>query len=178
MNRLLLIVVSFVFLVSYSCIETDPVSPVPEIEFISSEIHLEYNGLDNLVPQCELIFKFTDGDADFGVYAKDTSSVFDSVKYNLFLVPYYKMDGIYYFVEFNPDEPPYYTIFYDPKLDRVGQNKTVKGTITLNIIDLPFYTDIFGSTVYYDTISYDFYIRDRAGHKSNIESTPDLGINF
>lgn len=156
----------------YACIETEPVSPVPEVTFTSIElVNIIDSSLGN--PNLKgaiLIFEFIDGDADFGVYegvAADTTLP-DSIRYNLFLSPFYKFDGTYFLIE--PDTnnpPPYYSIFYNQKLDRVGQNKTVKGNITLTIVDLPLY----------DTIKYDFHIRDRAGNKSNIESTADLGTN-
>jgi hypothetical protein len=160
------------FILSYACLETDPISPVPEITFTNIELGIIYDSkLNQDILAATLEFEFKDGDADFGTYeeiAKD-STLPDSIKYNLFLIDYYKLDSIYYLIEHDTNNPPLnYTIFHDPKLDRVGQNKTVKGNITLTIIDLPVY----------DTIKFDFYIRDRAGNKSNIESTSDLGTSF
>ncbi len=172
MNRTVLIVGSIILCIDFACIETEPVSPVPEVTFKSIElVNIVDTSLDN--PNLKgaiLKFEFIDGDANFGVYesvASDTSLP-DSLRYNLFLDPFYKVDGSYFRVEFDTNyPPPYYSIFYNQKLNRVGQNKTVKGTITLTITDIPLY----------DTIKYDFYIRDRAGNNSNVESTTDLGIN-
>jgi hypothetical protein len=56
----------------------------------------------------------------------------------------------------------------DTPLDRVGQNKTVKGFIRIEMY--------FFVIPEYDTIRYDFYIVDRALNKSNIESTSDIGF--
>ena len=172
MNRLVLIICLAILALNYACIETEPVSPVPDVTFKSLElVNLIDTSLGNPdLKGAVLMFDFIDGDADFGVYesiAQDTNLP-DSIRYNLFLSPYYKYDGIYYQVEQDTNNPPpFYSIFYNSKLDRVGQNKTVKGTITLTIIDIP----------PFDTIRYDFYIRDRAGNNSNIESTSDLGTN-
>ncbi len=155
-----------------ACIETEPVSPVPEVTFKSIElVYLVDTSLENQnLKGAILLFEFVDGDADFGIdeeTAADTTLP-DSSRYNLFLNPYYKLEGIYYPVEQDTNNPPpFYSIFYNQKLDRVGQNKTVKGNITLTIIDLPLY----------DTIKYDFFIKDRAGHNSDPESTTDLGTN-
>ena len=170
MNRLILSIYSIILFAGYGCIETEPVSPIPEITFTSIElVTIVDSSLGNPnLKGAVLEFDFIDGDADFGVYegiAADTSLP-DSIRYNLFLSPYYKMNGAYYFIESDTNNPPpYYSIFYNQKLDRVGQNRTVKGTITVTIIDIPLY----------DTIKYDFFIRDRAGHNSNTESTTDLG---
>ena len=54
-----------------ACVETEPVSPVPEIGFKSLEVFYAYDSLDNLVLAGELIFDFIDGDADFGMYRGD-----------------------------------------------------------------------------------------------------------
>lgn len=55
---------------------------------------------------------------------------------------------------------------YDQKLDRVGQNKTVKGIVRVGIL--------FPTELPYDTMRLEFYIRDRALHKSNVEVTDDF----
>ncbi len=169
MNKLILVICSLVLIVLYGCIKFEPVSDVPEIAYTNIEIGNYIDDLGNQKLKAILKFDFIDGDANFGVFRiiADDTTLLDSIRYNLFLDPYYKLDGIYYSVEFNPNEPPYYTIFYNPKLDRVGQNKTVKGIITLDIIDLPDY----------DTIKYDFIIRDRAENNSNVESTADISTN-
>ena len=173
MIRSVLAICSLLILIlSYACIKTDPISPVPEITYTSIELSVVYDPLlEQDILTAILKFEFKDGDADFGVYediASDSTQP-DSVRYNLFLIDYYKLDGVYYLIEHDTNNPPpYYTIFYNQKFDRVGQNKIVKGNITLSITDIPDY----------DTIKYDFYIRDRAAHNSNIESTPDIGTNF
>lgn len=163
-------------LVVGACVKIQPVSPIPEIHFKSLKVGLFYDSLlqENL-PGATLVFSFIDGDADFGVYqqvASDTTLP-DSVRYNIFMTPYYKIDSVYYKIKYpiviNKTDtlpPPYYTVTYNSKLDRVGENKTIKGDISINMIDLP----------QYDTIRYKFYIKDRAGHRSNVETTTDIGV--
>ena len=162
-----------IILVAVACVKIQPVSPIPEIHFKSLEAGIYYDSLlDQNLPGAKLVFSFVDGDADFGVYQQtlNVTSNPDSI-YNIFLQPYYKIDSTYYLIEIDPNDtvhpPPYYRVFEDPKLDRVGQNKTIKGDITIQLIDLP----------QYDTIRYEFYIMDRAGHKSNVETTSDIGVN-
>lgn len=150
-----------------ACVETDPVSPVPEITYKNFELHYYYDTiLEQYLLAGELLFDFVDGNADLGVYAEDMDDVsWNEDNYNIFLTAYEKIDSLYYQVE--PDTanpPPWYTIFHDTKLDRVGQNKIVKGNIKLIIIDIP----------QYDTMRYDFFIRDRAGNNSNTETTDDV----
>lgn len=169
MNKFILIICSLLLIVFHACIKFDPVSPIPEITYTSIELVNYINAFGDQSKKAILIFDFIDGDADFGVYAKDTAFYLsDSIKFNLFLTDYYKIDGVHYLIEHDTNNPPpNYTISFNPKLTRVGQNKTVKGIITVDIIDLPSY----------DTIKFDFIIRDRAGNNSNVESTSDLGIN-
>ena len=157
-------------LVLFSCVEIEPVSPIPEITFKSLT-----QGIDTSMNQVVgiLKFDFIDGDADIGIYPGELvtdSPGWDKRYYNVFLVPYRKSDTIYYPIEIDSTRmpPPYYTIMYNEKLDRVGQNKTIKGTINILIVDLPLY----------DTIKYDFYIRDRAGNYSNTETTTDMGTRI
>ena len=58
--------------------------------------------------------------------------------------------------------PPYYRI---PPLDREGQNKTLKGEIS---VDIEYFT------IDYDTLRYSFYLMDRAFHRSNVDTTDEI----
>lgn len=154
-----------------ACEKIPTVSPIPKIHFksLTAGLYPDTALGNSLLPSAKLVFSFIDGDADIGVYsqtAQDTTLP-DSVTYNIFLIPYYKVDTTYYLVPLDTTlPPPDYRILDVPKLDRTGQNKTIKGDITITIVDLPVY----------DTIRYKFYIRDRAGHKSNVETTTDIGV--
>jgi hypothetical protein len=160
-----------ILLILVACVKTEQVSPIPEIKFISLKVYLGYDSLlEQYLTVGELKFSFIDGDADIGIYPNNVDTVAWNVNnYNVFLIPYEKVDTSYVAIDLDhSNPPPYYTIWHDDKLDRVGQNKTIKGTITITILDLP----------QYDTIRYEFYIRDRAGHDSNTETTTDIGTHL
>lgn len=152
-----------------ACIKTEPVSPVPEVEFKSYDLFEAVDTLGNPLIVGKLEFSFIDGDADFGMEGIWDTVTWNEQNYNVFLKPYEKIDTLYFPI---PDDstkpPPYYRILRDTPLDRVGQNKTVKGFIRIEMY--------FFVIPDYDTIRYDFYIVDRALNKSNIESTSDIGF--
>jgi hypothetical protein len=158
-------------LIAYGCVKTEPVSVIPNITFKSFKL-LEAvdTSLGNHIIRGVLEFSFVDGDADIGMDTEiDTSNTNSENNYNLFLIPFQKIDTNYYPIVLDTLLPkPYYRIAHDIKMDRVGQNKTLKGVITVNI---DYYL-----VPQYDTMRYDFYIIDRAKNKSNIESTTDIGF--
>ena len=59
--------------------------------------------------------------------------------------------------------------FRMPYIETSGQDQSLKADV---IIKLEYPASIFN----FDTIMYQFYIYDRALHKSNVASTPDLVI--
>jgi hypothetical protein len=146
-----------------SCEPFEKVSEVPEIHFKSYTTYL-MDTLDVTIKVGDLVFSFQDGNADFGLMSTP-SNPDDTV--NLFLDPFSKQNGTYEPI----DADTYgrkYAIYNNERLIRTGQNKTIRGEIKVQIyylLDPP-----------YDTIRYDFYIVDRAGNESNIESTPDIGF--
>lgn len=165
------LMIGIISLLIWSCIKTEPVSPIPAISFQSFNVFLGYDSLlDQYLPVGELEFDFIDGDADIGLYREDVDTVtWRESNYNVFLATYQKIDTSYVFVEPDSSNPPsYYKIWHNEKLDRTGQNKTIKGTITITIYDLPSF----------DTIRYEFFIRDRAGHSSNTAITSDIGTQI
>jgi hypothetical protein len=166
------LIIGIIAFLTVGCVETEPVSTIPHITFKDLELVFGYDSLYNKILIGKLEFSFIDGDADIGIDSlniiKDTTSWYEN-NYNVFLKPYEKIDTNYYAI---PNDstipPPYFTIFKNEKLDRSGQNKTIKGTITLNIT--------YEIIPPYDTIKYEFYIRDRAGNNSNVEVTSDIGF--
>ncbi len=161
-----------------ACVEFEPVSPVPAITYKSFILENGFDSLQNEVSYARLEFEFIDGDADFGVYLGDLNNpnLPDSLRYNFIIEVQDKTDGVYRpKTFFNTIENRMDTLIlkqgitYDPKLDRVGQNKTVKGIIKSN-------TQITNTGNLLDTFRLQFYIRDRALHRSNIEVTPDYFI--
>jgi hypothetical protein len=144
-----------------TCNPIEKVSDVPEIKFKSFALY-DRDTLGFKIKTGELIFSFIDGNADFGVVPNSTVDTL-----NLFLLPFQKVNMAY--EPLNADTfGRKYAVMNDPALVRIGQNKTVKGEIKLQVyyfVIPPF-----------DTIKYDFYILDRAGNKSNVASTSDISF--
>lgn len=155
-----------VSIITFSCLETEPVSPIPAIKFVSFKLAYG-SGIDqnDTVIVGKLEFEFIDGDADLGVYEEDSS-------FNLFLTPFEKIDSLYYKIDSgaNYQQVNKFRIPHDPKMDRVGQNKTINGVIRFDITYIV--------TPEIDTLKYEFYISDRALNKSNVESTSDFSFKI
>jgi hypothetical protein len=115
------------------------------------------------VKKGELIFDFEDGDGDIGLKPTDSLSV-DST--NLFLTMYSKTDGT--FTEVSGEDLKTTLNYRIPYIEREGQNKALIGEIQVDFDYL--------LTFEYDTIKYSFFIVDRALHKSNVETTPEIVI--
>ena len=147
-------------LVLSTCEPIEKVSDVPEIKFKSFALY-DMDTLTFHIKVGELVFSFIDGNADFGVQQNSEDTL------NLFLTPFHKVNMAY--VPLNVDTfGRKYAVMNDQALVRIGQNKTVKGEIKLQVyyfVIPPF-----------DTIRYDFYILDRAGNKSNVASTSDISF--
>jgi len=147
----------------------ETVSPLPEITYKSFMLENYRDSLGNQGKLGTLKFDFIDGDADIGsiIYDYDTTEESLEKKYNVFLIPFEKLpDGAYDSVE---TQPLKYIIRYNDKLNRVGQNKTVKGEIEISIQ--------YSIIPPQDTLRYEFYIVDRARHRSNMEYTSDIGFH-
>jgi hypothetical protein len=172
------LILFFVPLFFWGCPEIEQVSPIPEVNFQSLKFEEVYDTiLDQVLTMGILEFDFIDGDADLGVYDEINNNISlpDSVRYGIFINFYEKIEGNYierFFVE-EIDSFPYLDTLtfnqlfpYDEKLDRVGQNKIIKGIVRSGIV--------FPTSLPFDTMRLEFYIRDRAIHKSNIEYTSDF----
>jgi len=142
------------------CEPIEKVSEVPEIAFNSFELY-QIDSLGIVIQAGELAFSFVDGDADIGLRIGDSDTV------NLFLVPLEKVAADVYEMAENADTIKY-RILDNEKFTRTGQNKTLKGEIRLQLF--------YFLPPAADTLRYDFYMVDRAGNKSNIESTTDIGF--
>ena len=113
-----------------------------------------------------LTFSFTDGDGDIGLTQPITSDSLappppDSTYYDLFITMFSKTNGIYDTVKF--PTPFYYRL---PFYESIGQYKTAQGRIFIQL----FYLKPFS----WDTVRYKFYIFDRAMHRSNTVTSPDI----
>ncbi len=137
---------------------------VPRVEYQSFILTEKYNALGSKILIGDLTFYFEDGDGDIGFRADlDSTSLPDSLKYNLFLTLHEMVDGEFRAVDTSElESKPYYRI---PPLDREGQNKTLKGEIK---VEIEYYT------IDYDTLKYSFYLMDRAFNRSNVDTTSEI----
>lgn len=158
--------IKFVFIIGFiaatsACIKVKTLPDEPRIEYRSFTI-FDTIGLGNEMKGGRLKFYFEDGDGDLGYISPEQSENTDSI--NLFFTLYRKINGKMTLApENDPLKPSGYRI---PYMERPGQNKILKGTISVTFMYL-FYS--VG-----DTVKYEFYIKDRAGNLSNSVFTSDI----
>jgi hypothetical protein len=159
MRRHLQTSVTFLFLIlsgllSCTKIQSYPDTPsihFKELKFVPNQENESY------AKKVELSFSFTDGDGNIG--SNDTT-----VK-NLFISFEHKQNGKYYPVSDSLDYN--YRI---PYLEKTGQNKVMKGSLTVDIGFLPKFIN------QYDSIRFIFYIYDRNNNKSNTDTSTLIGL--
>jgi hypothetical protein len=153
-----------VWVLFYSCRKIQSFPVIPSIEFQRFTIRDTFGtSLGSQRKVGELVFSFVDGDGDIGFQSTTTET--DTI-YDLFLTMYEKLSGEFFEVE-NLEPPLNYHL---PYIEREGQNKTLKGEIQVKIDYFELYKVLLNS----DTIKFDFFIIDRAFHKSNVETTPEI----
>ena len=147
-----------------SCRKIEQLPAVPHIEFTSFTVFDTLDILGNNSKGGRLKFYFEDGDGDLGL-TPPTDTQPDST--NLFLTLYRKTGVVMLPAPDNdPLKPSAYRI---PYMVRLGQNKILRGTISVTFLYL-FYSPA-------DTIRYDFYIKDRALNESNVASTSEIVLS-
>lgn len=148
----------------YSCGKIEKLPPEPSITFKSFEVFDSITFLGT-IRVGRLNFSFKDGDGDLGLPSPEESYLEDST--NLFFTLFRRTGGALVPVsESDPLKPSDYRI---PYMDRQGQNKILRGTISITFLYL-FYTPT-------DTIKYEFYLKDRADHVSNSASTCEIVLS-
>lgn len=146
-----------------SCGKIESVPPQPHISFTNFSVFDTIDPLGNVGKGGRLKFAFRDGDGDLGLPDTPVTGQ-DSV--NLFVTMYRIRNGV---EEIAPaDDPLKPSAYRIPYIDRSGRNKILKGTISVTFFYL-FYTDA-------DSVKYDFFVKDRAGNISNIDSTGVISI--
>jgi hypothetical protein len=159
-----LIVLLIFMLILDSCKKIEKLPAVPHIEFTSFTIFDTTDILGNMSKGGRLRFHFEDGDGDMGLNAPlgvQTDST------NLFFTLFRKKGGT---MSPAPDNDPLKPSAYRiPYMERLGQNKILRGTISVTFLYL-----FFNNT---DTIRYDFYIKDRALNESNVVSTSEIVLS-
>lgn len=155
-------IVLLILLYALSCGKIEKLPPEPSIKFKSFEIFDSTDQLGNDVKGGRLNFYFEDGDGDLGLSEPVQGSGMDST--NLFFTLFRKTGGIFVPVANNdPLKPSPYRI---PYMDRQGQNKILRGNISITFLYL-FYSPS-------DTIKYRFFVKDRAEHPSDTVSTCEI----
>lgn len=157
-------------MITLACLKREEYPIEPYIEF---EDFIQMPGLDG-GNKGLLVFSFTDGDGDIGLAPEDTLPPFHregDYYYNLFIFYKYVDNNDVHRIEI-PD-----TIFSPhirlPVITPSGKNKAIRGEIEAEIF-MPVFKDYVSYTpvAQGDTIVIDFYILDRAHHKSNTVRTP------
>ena len=156
-----------------SCKKAETFSVVPAITF--KELTKNTDAQGNLT-SIDLKFDFMDGDGDIGLTQNDVSGAYavNSPYYYNLIVDYLEFDQkTGQFIHIYPSSPiegDTAHIQYNARLPYIvpsGKNKALKGEITQNI-------NTFG---FGQKVKLDFYIYDRALHKSNVVSTPIIETN-
>jgi len=145
-----------------SCGKIEKLPPEPSIKFRSFEVFDSTDILGNSVKGGRLNFYFEDGDGDLGLPAPENNTGQDST--NLFFTLFRINGGApVQAADNDPLKPSRYRI---PYMDRQGQNKILRGNISVTFLYL-FYSPS-------DTIKYEFFVKDRAEHSSNTASTCEI----
>lgn len=164
-----------------SCREVDEYPVEPHIEFKDLTKFTDGQGKDTGIV---LTFTFTDGDGDIGFHKDEEGAPFTGEFYYNVYLNYQKKNANGQFepvfiptpvdsvtpngdtviiIKDIPVQFTYRTVYLEPS----GRNKAIKGDISVEI-----------STFGFSPISrFEFYMYDRALHKSNIEYTPEFSVN-
>jgi hypothetical protein len=160
------VLVLFYILALDSCGKIETLPPEPRIEYTSFTVFDTTDLLGNKIKGGKLKFYFEDGDGDLGLDVPDETAEADTI--NLFVNLFRVNNG-----QISPapaNDPFAPTGFRIPYMERTGQNKILKGDISVIFFYL-FYSQE-------DTIKYDFYIKDRAGNSSNSASTSLIPVYY
>lgn len=165
----------FLLLSITSCIKNTSYPTVPVIEYKDFVAY----GHDS----AHFTFGFKDGDGDIGFFEEgDTMPPFNvaSKYYNdLYMIYYFKKDdGKFYVYDDSLATAAIDTFMFPyrirPNLTPIGQNKALDGTITVRL-PVPYWK--VRKSPPHKIIKFDAFIYDRALHKSNIISTPEIVIS-
>jgi hypothetical protein len=163
-----LVIILIAVLALGSCRKIVQLSPIPHIEFTSFTVFDTLSPLGNSDKAGKLKFYFEDGDGNLGLQDPEGTST-DTIK-NLYFNSYRKIAGI--MVQITDTADPVKAFDYRiPYMERTGQNKILKGTISVTFL----YT--FYEPKDSDIIRYDFFIKDRLDNVSETVSTCEIPIS-
>jgi len=166
MIRLIFVVGLVIF--AFSCKKPIVLPIEPAIEFLTVRTIDTVDKLGNHFLINKINFRLIDGDGDVGNEAPDTLHNYN----NTFLTMYKKNNGIFekhILINLSLDTIPLeYRI---PQLPiSGGQDKALKSVVTISLetVDL--------KKLPFDTLKYEIYMHDRAGHISNTIETNEIII--
>lgn len=151
--KVLAVAVSFLLLFS-GCKEQTCESTVPTVDYVNFVY-----ALDSQTATLTISFYDCDGDLVLNPATTDSANY-----YNLELIPYYRNNGAWEQIEL--EVPSRY--LFPETLVSTGRNKTLEGEIDIDL------SAEYNSLAFYDTLKYEFYIRDDAGNVSNLAETTPL----
>ena len=157
------IIFLLLFSIFQSCMDKEEYPPVPYIEFLNFTTFRTQNDVDTMGI---ILFSYTDGDGDLGVYDCNDFPV------NLY-TSYYKMENgeLKIGTIINPSTGKIDTVNFNACFEQLAPTD-YSGWIRGDIEDtIRFLRDIT-STKPFDTVMFETYIVDRSGNKSNIIQTP------
>lgn len=146
--------VFLIILLFFSCRDVENFPIEPHIDYKSFGTILSVSNTDSLGI---LSISFEDGDGDIGSENQE----------NYFINIFQMVDGEMQKVEL-PDTSVNFNAII-PDLTPKGKYKGIKGTIDY-LLELYNFTPLLDS----DTIAFETYIKDRAGHQSNTVMTPNI----
>jgi hypothetical protein len=146
-----------------SCDDIVEYSPIPDLTFISTKVIDSTDILGNQKTYVELLFSVVDGDGDVGLNEYDTLSPFTGMyQYNFFSTLFYVQDGLY-------DSSGLADYNYRIPYIEIENHKAYKAEITVEF-------EYFNHQLLADTLSFDFFIVDRALNHSDTLRTPPISI--
>jgi len=171
-TKIQLLLLAFVAICIYACVKQENLPSTPYITYKN----FVWNQVDTAIMQ----ITFQDGDGDVGHEQGDTAHPFganDPYYNDLVMVYYFKdVDGVFrrYHVPGTAATDSLITGYHIPYITPKGKNKTLTGTIDVNMV-VPFWrVDAYSPK--HTIIRFDIYIYDRALHKSNVITTPEIKV--
>ena len=141
----------------FSCEKEEEYSIIPAIKY--NNFYLTPGETDMTIATGNLVFTFVDGDGDIGNFDEHVVDT-TAEPLNMFISGSYKNGG---------DFTPYTSLSMNlPYFEKGIYRKSIKGEIEI---------EIYITILTPDTLQYSFYLVDRAGNQSNIETTPTLIIS-
>lgn len=161
---LLTLVLSFAFI---GCKKDQVFPDTPSLKWVDYEIVPENGPIDEIV----LNLAFTDGDGDIGSGSQTAFDTCVAESYDLLIRYFEKVNGS--FQEVFPVDTTSCLYFHQrlPDLTPKGQNKILEGNIYAPFIYLG-----YPSRVGVDSIKFEVILKDRAGNKSQVATSPGLFI--